>query len=389
MSAPEPHLDAEASVPSPGERPTAGSGAASGPASAAGGKSLALSTVVSALSVAVALVAVGLSWQAQRRVQSAEAELVKRQSDANEQAAEARVLAKAADEAARDVSARLSLLDTRVSESMLQRTQLENLLQSLDRSRDENVLSDVDAALRLAAQQSALTGSAEALVMALQQADERLARFKQPRLERVRRAVLQDLDRIRAASTVDIPALALRIDDLVRQVDEWPLLATLDRRGAARELAPTVAVSPAAAASAKPTVPVDASWWSSGRRWVETHLADAAMQIWSDVRGLVRVTRVDQPDAALLAPDQAFFLRENLKLRLLNARLALFSRQFDSARSDMQLAQIALESYFDRNSRRVGAALDQLRQAQRQVTKVEPPRAESTLAVLAAVLAGR
>jgi uroporphyrin-III C-methyltransferase len=385
MSAPDSPSDAESSVPSASERPNVEPLASTAEPRRPNNRS----QLVVAVAVAVAVLALVLSWQAQRRVGSVEAELVKRQSDAAEQSAEARLLAKSADEAARDVSARLSVLDTRVSESLLQRTQLENLLQSLDRSRDENVLSDVDAALRLAGQQSALTGSAEALVMALQQADERLARFKQPRLERVRRAVLQDLDRIRAASTVDIPALALRLDDLVRQVDEWPLLATLDRRGAAREVTTSVPAGSSAATPAKPTASDDTGWWSAGRRWVETHLADAAQQIWTDVRGLVRVTRVDQPEAALLAPDQAFFLRENLKLRLLNARLALFSRQFDSARSDMQLAQGALESYFDRNSRRVMAALEQLRQAQRQVTKVEPPRAEATLAVLAAVLAGR
>lgn len=386
MSAPDSSSDAASSVPSAAQRANVEPlGATAEPR-----RPNSRSQMVAAVAVAVALVALFLSWQAQRRVVSVEAELVKRQSDAAEQAAEARLLAKSADEAARDVSARLSVLDTRVSESLLQRTQLENLLQSLDRSRDENVLSDVDAALRLAGQQSALTGSAEALVMALQQADERLARFKQPRLERVRRAVLQDLDRIRAASTVDIPTLALRLDDLVRQVDEWPLLATLDRRGAAtREAPPPEPSSPTATTPMKPPSPDDSGWWSAGRRWVETHLADAAQQIWTDVRGLVRVTRVDQPEAALLAPDQAYFLRENLKLRLLNARLALFSRQFDSARSDMLLAQGALETYFDRNSRRVMAALEQLRQAQRQVTKVEPPRAEATLAVLAAVLAGR
>jgi uroporphyrin-III C-methyltransferase len=386
MSAPDSSSDAASSVPSAAQRANVEPlGATAEPR-----RPNSRSQMVAAVAVAVALVALFLSWQAQRRVVSVEAELVKRQSDAAEQAAEARLLAKSADEAARDVSARLSVLDTRVSESLLQRTQLENLLQSLDRSRDENVLSDVDAALRLAGQQSALTGSAEALVMALQQADERLARFKQPRLERVRRAVLQDLDRIRAASTVDIPTLALRLDDLVRQVDEWPLLATLDRRGAAtREAPPPESSSPTATTPMKPPSPDDSGWWSAGRRWVEAHLADAAQQIWTDVRGLVRVTRVDQPEAALLAPDQAYFLRENLKLRLLNARLALFSRQFDSARSDMLLAQGALETYFDRNSRRVMAALEQLRQAQRQVTKVEPPRAEATLAVLAAVLAGR
>ena len=73
-------------------------------------------------------------------------------------------------------------------------------MQSLARSRDENLVADIEAALRVALQQSALTGSAEPLVAALQQADERLARSNQPRLERVRRAIARDLDRVQAAS---------------------------------------------------------------------------------------------------------------------------------------------------------------------------------------------
>jgi 2-dehydro-3-deoxyglucarate aldolase/4-hydroxy-2-oxoheptanedioate aldolase len=45
----------------------------------------------------------------------------------------------------------------------------------------------------------------------------------------------------------------------------------------------------------------------------------------------------------LIAPEQAFFLRENLKLRLLNARLALLSRQFDTAQADLSDALAALD----------------------------------------------
>jgi len=243
------------------------------------------------------------------------------------------------------------------------------------RSRDENVLADVEAAVRVAQQQSAITGSADALVTTLKQVDERLSRYAQPRLERVRRAVAQDLEKARAAGATDIPLLSIRLDEVIRQVDELPLLSAVDRRGAQRAAAPA---RPASAASAA------APGWSDGlgERWRE--MLD---QAWAEARALVRVTRIDVPEAMLVAPEQAFFLRENLKLRLLNARLALLSRQFDIAQSDLRDAQSALERYFDRSSRRVSAALDGVRQIAAQARTVAVPRPDATLAAIAA--AGR
>ena len=91
----------------------------------------------------------------------------------------------------------------------------------------------------------------------------------------------------------------------------------------------------------------------------------------------------------LLAPDQAFFLRENLKLRLLNARLALMSRQFDIAQADLREAQTVLDRYFDRNSKRVVATSEQLRTVALQARQIGVPRPEATLAALAAAVAGR
>jgi uroporphyrin-3 C-methyltransferase len=107
------------------------------------------------------------------------------------------------------------------------------------------------------------------------------------------------------------------------------------------------------------------------------------------VRDLVRVTRVDNPEAALLAPEQAVFLRENLRLRLLNARLALLSRQFDTAQSDLRQAVTLLERYFDKSSRRVGAAAELLRQVQAQSRSVVVPRPDATLSAIAAATGGR
>jgi uroporphyrin-3 C-methyltransferase len=154
----------------------------------------------------------------------------------------------------------LAALEARVAETSMQRTQIEELIQSLARSRDENVLADLDAAIRVALQQSAITGSAEPLVLTLKQAEERLARINQPRLERVRRAVAQDLERTRAAGVTDIGLLTIRLDEVIRQVDDLPLLSAIDRRNATRAHAPAASASATSGSAASaPTAAVAAS----------------------------------------------------------------------------------------------------------------------------------
>jgi uroporphyrin-3 C-methyltransferase len=101
------------------------------------------------------------------------------------------------------------------------------------------------------------------------------------------------------------------------------------------------------------------------------------------------VTRIDHPEAMLVAPEQQFFVRENLKLRLLNARLALLSRQFEIAQSDIRDAQAALDRYFERGSKRAVAVADLLRQVSAQARQTGVPRPDETLAALATAAAGR
>jgi len=328
-----------------------------------------------ALLAALATAALVLAWNTQQRVKSLEAELVRRQQDSGTQAAEARVLAKQAETTSREIAAKQALLEARVAETTLQRTQIEELIQSLARSRDENVLADIEASLRVALQQTAITGSADPLVLTLKQADERLARFNQPRLERVRRAVAQDLDRVRAAGVTDIAVLSIRLDEVIRLVDDLPLLSAPERRAAA---APAVAAPASAAASSGGWgLDVPEKWRNIG------------LSVWGEVQRLVRVTRIEHPEGMLVAPEQAWFLRENLKLRLLNARLALLSRQFDTAQSDLRDAQAALDRYFERSARRVAMASEQVRQISAQARLVTVPRPDATLAAIATVSAGR
>jgi uroporphyrin-3 C-methyltransferase len=336
-----------------------------------------------ALSIVAAL---ALAWDTKQRLKSLEQDLVRRQAESQAQATEARVLARAAQDLARESAAKTALVEARVAEAAMQRSQVEELLSSVSRSRDENVVADVEAAIRVALQQSALTGSAEPLVATLKQADERLARYNQPRLERVRRAVNRDLDRVKALGLVDIASLTVRLDEAVRLVDELPLLAlAVPRTKAAASRAATSPEAASAAAMPAAAGPAEGDWWGRALQWWR----DSSSQVGNEVRALVRVTRIDHPEAMLVAPEQQFFLRENLKLRLLNARLALLSRQFEIAQSDIRDAQAALDRYFERGSKRAAAVADLLRQVSAQARQTGVPRPDETLAALATAAAGR
>jgi len=98
-----------------------------------------------------------------------------------------------------------------------------------------------------------------------------------------------------------------------------------------------------------------------------------AAELWGELRQLVIVRRVDSPEPPLLAPTQAYFLRENLRLRLLSARLALHSRSQGAYQEDLRTAQQWLQKYFDQRARATQQAQAQLRQLQAATLGFEPP----------------
>jgi uroporphyrin-3 C-methyltransferase len=311
----------------------------------------------------LSLVAVLVLWQ---KVSGMQEQLARQSADAMAQSMEARTLARQAQETVRDTAARLALNETRVAEVALQRSQLEELMQSLSRSRDENLVVDIEAAVRLALQQAEVTGNVQPLLAALKAGELRIARAAQPRLAPLQRAMQRDIERLQSGATAESGETLRKLDDLVRMVDELPPLNAVATRGAG--LNPW---------QAEP-IPADAPWWQR-----------VLLTVRNEARSLLRVGRIDRPEAVLLSPDQTFFLRENLKLQLLNARLALLSRQFDTARSELATVSASLNRYFDPASRRVQAAATLLQQLQAQIKTSEPPRIDETLAALTTAAAGR
>ena len=310
----------------------------------------------------LAFAASALLWQKLSNVQE---QLARQSADSGLQASEARASAKQAQELAMDTAAKLAVTEARLSEVSLQRSQLEELIQSLSRSRDENLVVDIESSLRLAQQQAQLTGSLEPLLAALKTAELRVQRAAQPRLAPLARAIARDLGRVKATALADTPALLVKLDELVALADDLP---------AANAVAQPRTPEPLKR-QAEETV---ANWWLRALGIVRDEL-----------RSLVRITKIETPESALLSPEQTFFLRENLKLKLLNAKLGLLSRQIDSARSDLATAAQSLNRYFDTSSRKTQSATALLLQVQSQMRALELPRVDDTLAALSTAAAGR
>ena len=365
---PEPNTAAETPAPMAGNEPAVvptGSVAAGNPVqAAAGGSGAASRKVIAGLGLvsAAALLSSGLLWQ---KLSSIQEQLARQSADAGAQSLEARAVARQAQELTRETAARVAVFEARLSEVALQRTQLEELMQSLSRSRDENLVVDVESSIRLAQQQAQLTGSIEPLLAALKSAEQRVVRAAQPRLTRLQRAIGRDIERIKAAAVSDTPSLLVKLDELVRLADELVL---------ANAVAPAKGLSFVRPPSPE-AMPI---WWQRSLQLV-----------WDEARSLLRVSRIEQPEAALLSPEQSFFLRENFKLKLLNARLGLLARQVESARADLAASSMTLNKYFDASSRKTQAAAALLQQVQGQMKALQLPPVDETLTALATAAAGR
>ena len=106
-------------------------------------------------------------------------QLARQSADATQSATQAQTMAKRAEELSQETTARVALMELRLNEVALQRTQLDELMQSLSRSRDENLVVDIESALGLAQQQAELTGSVQPMLAALKTAQKRLGKVPQ------------------------------------------------------------------------------------------------------------------------------------------------------------------------------------------------------------------
>ena len=310
--------------------------------------------VTIALAAAIAVVA----WQwydTRSQIGAIREELGQRLRASDSAAGESLVLARQAQESEREARVKLSVLENKIAESQSQQVALEALYQELSRSRDEWALAEIEQILTVASQQLQLAGNVQAALLALQTAEGRLARSDRPQFIPLRRVLNRDIDQLKAAPNLDIAGLALRLDNLIASVDTLPL------QFEERTQSPP---KPAAAAGASGV-------------W-----ARVLSEVWAEMKQLVRIRNVDSPDAALLSPTQAYFLRENLRLRLLTARLALLARDPTRFRTDLETARTWVTRYYDTRAKSTATALASLKQLSASSINVELPTIADSLAAV-------
>ncbi len=292
---------------------------------------------VSPVAIGFVLVAIVLVWQwyeDRSETGALREEIARRLRDSETDSRDARLVARQAQEAQREAQAKLAQIELKLAESQSQQIALETLLQDLSRGRDEWVLAEIDQILTIASQQLQLAGSTQVALTALQTADARLARSGRAQLLPLRKVFARDIERLKSAPNLDVPGLAVKLDQLIASVETLTL---------AQDARPQAATAPA-------NEPPQGLWERLGA------------EILGEMRRLIRIQNVERADAALLNPSQMFFLRENLKLRLLNARLALLARDEATYRNDLKLAASWLGRYFDARSKEVASAAGILKQ---------------------------
>jgi len=311
-------------------------------------------TLLALVAIAIAAGLATLFWvDARQRIDATQQELARRLRDIETDSREARSVARQAQEALHESQAKIAQLEARFAESQSQQLALEALYQDLSRNRDEWQLAEIEQVLAIASQQLQLAGNVRAALLALQLAEARLARADRPQFVPVRRALARDIERLKSLPAVDFAGMSMRIDGLVAAVDSLPL--AFDER------------------SDRTAVPKDAAAEERG------FLARLGAEVWHELRQLVVVRRVDKPEPPLLPPSQAYFLRENLRLRLLNARLSLLTRDEAGYREDLRAAQAWIQRYFDARSRSSADALAQLKQLSGSTISFEMPTISESL----------
>lgn len=304
----------------------------------------------------IVVLAAGAGWawtDTRTRIAATQEELALRLRELDETARSTRALAVRADEVTRAAGERFTALESKLAEAQAQQQAVESLYQELARNRDEWQLAEIEQIVTIASHQLELSANVRAALLALQVAEARLARSDRPQFAAVRRAIGRDIDRLKALPALDVAGLNLRLERLAAGVDRLPLLhdERLDKP----------AVLP-------PAVQDAAGFFTR-----------LGAELWSELKQLVVIRRIDAPEAPLLAPTQAYFLRENLRLRLLNARLALLSRDEAGYREDLRVAQDWVKRYFDTQAKATGEALAQLAQLAGVAIGTELPGIAETL----------
>ncbi len=196
---------------------------------------------------------------------------------------------------------------------------LQSITEKLGRNTIAWRMAEVEYLLTVANHRLTLAQDRQTAIAVFETADSRLEAIADPALLKIRKEIASELTALRAMPTVDIPGVALQIGSLAESVEQLPLM---DKKRLAM-------------ATEKRENAESIDW------------QEIPSVVWSDIKSLVQVRRHQQPTEPLLPPQQAWFLYQNLQLKLEQARLAVLKQNMPVFVQSLEETSQWLSSYFE------------------------------------------
>ena len=227
--------------------------------------------------------------------------------------------------------------DVKVRDIQQSHKEVSNLVSKLndDLSKGTNdyTVSEVSQLLKLANHSVNFSKDASAAINALALADAQLKELADPRYATVRQAINEEIGSLEAVTTVDVESITGRLRALEKAIPSLPLENDTPSLG---------------------DVQVDAT---EG----DTSFKAELKNLWVDLVALLKPQRIDQAPKPLLAPEQRYFLDQNIQLQLAKAQLSVLQNRGEEYQASLASAETLIGSYYDGRSQEVRSLLEKLR----------------------------
>ncbi|MDG6895292.1 uroporphyrinogen-III C-methyltransferase [Volucribacter amazonae] len=217
------------------------------------------------------------------------------------------------------------------------------------------LLSEADFLLNNALRKLVLDGDVDTAIALLQVASQSLEQVSDARIVSVRKALNDDLKQLLAVNNIDQNAIMQRLSMLANNIDELEILNV-----------------------------------NFGDNTDNVQLSDSMLDWKENVKKsavsflnhFIRITPKSQNDKALLAPNQDIYLRENIRLRLQIAILAVPRQQNELYKQSLEAVAAWVRSYFNTNTEAAKDFLQQVDNLMEQSIYVDVPTKLSSLTLL-------
>jgi uroporphyrin-III C-methyltransferase len=274
----------------------------------------------------------------------------------------------------KDAQNRVAQLEVKITEYQNQRAAIDEMTRDLARAPEDWLLAEVEQTLNIASRELTIAGNVRAAIAALQTVDQRLQRAEKLQSLPIRRAITQDLERLKATPTVDTQGISVKLDNLMTLASTLPLNLP-DGTPLASESTPQKNTASAAKSADAAT---NEGWFSRAWRDLKREASE-----------LIRIREIESNEVMLLSPQQAFFARENLRLRLLSARTSLIARDETNFKEDVRVARELISKYFDPKAKVNQNTIAMLKQLQENPVSIAAPDIVQSLNAIRAARAAR